>query len=202
MQVRAVQTRRALLEAAAKVFDHEGYHGATTQAIVLEAGRTQGALYKHYRSKTALAEALMAEDQARRTAVVEQSRTWDLDAADTLQRLAVNLACSWRDDLFVRAASRIRHDYEHATGQRTEFYEPLLERVAGVLRDGQDEGSIAPGVDCAAAARVAVAGLYGVYDMAMRVGTAQDLAEKVRDWSAVLLITMARNAAQPKDPPG
>ncbi|KFG71577.1 ScbR family autoregulator-binding transcription factor [Streptomyces mutabilis] len=54
-QARAVRTRRAVLEAAAKVFAEYGYSAATVSDILKVAGVTKGALYFHFDSKEALA---------------------------------------------------------------------------------------------------------------------------------------------------
>lgn len=48
------ETRRQLLDAAAAVFEREGYDGATVSAIATEAGLTTGAIYTHYSGKAEL----------------------------------------------------------------------------------------------------------------------------------------------------
>ncbi|MEU3838460.1 ScbR family autoregulator-binding transcription factor [Streptomyces sp. NPDC028635] len=54
-QERAVRTRRAVIEAAARVFAERGYAAATIAEILERAGVTKGALYFHFDSKEALA---------------------------------------------------------------------------------------------------------------------------------------------------
>ncbi|MCS0606466.1 TetR/AcrR family transcriptional regulator [Streptomyces sp. LP11] len=54
-QVRAVRTRRAVIQAAAEVFAERGYAAATIADILERAGVTKGALYFHFESKEALA---------------------------------------------------------------------------------------------------------------------------------------------------
>ena len=53
-QVRAEATRRALLEATVAVLVEQGYAGTTTPRIVKRAGVSQGALFKHFATKTDL----------------------------------------------------------------------------------------------------------------------------------------------------
>lgn len=48
------ETRRRLLDAAAQVFESEGYDGATVSAIAKRAGLTTGAIYTHYSGKAEL----------------------------------------------------------------------------------------------------------------------------------------------------
>lgn len=65
---RTRRTRRRLLLAAAASFDEAGYRGASLSDILAAAGLTKGALYFHFRSKYALAEALHTEVE----------RSWEL----------------------------------------------------------------------------------------------------------------------------
>ncbi|MDI3389870.1 ScbR family autoregulator-binding transcription factor [Streptomyces sp. B-S-A8] len=58
-QERAIRTRRAVLEAAAKVFGEYGYSAATVSDILKVAGMTKGALYFHFDSKEALARGII-----------------------------------------------------------------------------------------------------------------------------------------------
>lgn len=64
-QARAIATRERLLEAAAALLADEGLRGTTTTAVATRAGVSQGALFKHFPSKTSLlasaTEAVLAE---------------------------------------------------------------------------------------------------------------------------------------------
>ncbi|MFG2296211.1 ScbR family autoregulator-binding transcription factor [Streptomyces sp. NPDC048603] len=63
-QERAERTRRAILEAAAEVFDERGYEAATIAEILTRAGVTKGALYFHFSSKQMLAQGVLDEQFA------------------------------------------------------------------------------------------------------------------------------------------
>jgi AcrR family transcriptional regulator len=65
-------TREALFEAAARVFEREGIGGASIEAIAAEAGFTRGAFYSNFRSKDELIFAML-EDH------VEQSIRRNMD---------------------------------------------------------------------------------------------------------------------------
>jgi len=51
---RREQTRRDLLDAAARVFVKRGFNGSSVEEISAEAGYTRGAFYSNFRSKNAL----------------------------------------------------------------------------------------------------------------------------------------------------
>lgn len=58
---RRARTRSALLRAAGRVFAERGYHGATLDDVLVEAGVSRGALYHYFRSKHDLFLALLRE---------------------------------------------------------------------------------------------------------------------------------------------
>jgi len=54
-------TREALFEAAARVFEQDGIGGASIEAIAAEAGFTRGAFYSNFRSKDELIFAMLED---------------------------------------------------------------------------------------------------------------------------------------------
>ncbi|MEU5711657.1 MULTISPECIES: helix-turn-helix domain-containing protein [Streptomyces] len=62
MREKAARTRSLLISSAAAVFDQEGYERAKLATIAADVGVSRGALYFHFPSKEALAEAV--EDAA------------------------------------------------------------------------------------------------------------------------------------------
>ena len=55
------QVRRRLLDAARRVVVRDGHEGATTRAILAEAGLSAGSLYNYFSSKEELFEALFED---------------------------------------------------------------------------------------------------------------------------------------------
>jgi len=58
-QERAIRTRKAILEAAAAIFDERGYETATISDVLERAEVTKGALYFHFASKETLARGVL-----------------------------------------------------------------------------------------------------------------------------------------------
>jgi AcrR family transcriptional regulator len=64
---RAEKTRRALMEAARRLFTERGYDAVGTEEIVKEAGVTRGALYHHFGGKRELLDAVYEQLEAEST---------------------------------------------------------------------------------------------------------------------------------------
>lgn len=56
---RRAETRGLLLDAAADLFAHKGFHATSAEAVAATAGRTSGALYDHFGGKDGLLLALL-----------------------------------------------------------------------------------------------------------------------------------------------
>jgi len=56
---RRAETRALLIESAADLFAHKGFHATSAEAVAAAAGRTSGALYDHFGGKDGLLVALL-----------------------------------------------------------------------------------------------------------------------------------------------
>lgn len=77
----AAETRQALVTAARPLFAGQGYAATGTEQIVSAAGVTRGALYHHFRDKTALFRAVV-EEVARDVAEQVTARVLDDPSAE------------------------------------------------------------------------------------------------------------------------
>src|SRR5262249_52878962 len=69
---RREMTRSHLLEAAAEVFQEQGFHGATLDEVARRAGFTKGAVYSNFKSKDDLFLAVMDDRIERQFAVAAE----------------------------------------------------------------------------------------------------------------------------------
>lgn len=58
-----LSTRDRILDTALELFSHQGYHAVSVRALAKALGFTEAALYKHFPSKRAVFEALVARQQ-------------------------------------------------------------------------------------------------------------------------------------------
>jgi AcrR family transcriptional regulator len=81
VQLRAVETRERILDAAARVFSRHGYAAGTTNRIADEAALSVGSLYQYFPNKDAILVELVRHHVAAGTAAVRACLDAAVDAA-------------------------------------------------------------------------------------------------------------------------
>jgi AcrR family transcriptional regulator len=191
-----VDTKEQLLAAAARVIAAKGYEGARVSEIATEAGMSTGAIYAHYAGK---AELLCAAINRRGPDAVAGL----LDAgvagtvAGTLKFLGARLVSGVRTsrarirgDVLIEALAASRREPQVAAVLR-ESIGAREERLAELIRLGQQSGEIAPAVSPEAVSRLCMLLALGAV-----VTRAIDLpAPPADDWDAVIASLVNRMQA-------
>ncbi|MYW14181.1 TetR family transcriptional regulator [Streptomyces sp. SID2955] len=115
-QVRAEGTRNTLLLAAAQAFDREGYEGTTLAAISDRATVSKGALSFHFRSKSALADAVQRLACERSGVELQGLDDPGAPALRVLGDMVARLAHRLATDPLTRAGLRLARERGPATG--------------------------------------------------------------------------------------
>ncbi|MER7107368.1 ScbR family autoregulator-binding transcription factor [Streptomyces sp. NPDC000229] len=187
-----MQTRLALMRAAAEVFDEHGYVGAGINKILKRAGLTAGALYFHFGSKEGLAKAVINAQQESIEPLLE---------SEGLQRLVdITLVWSHRllEDPLLRAGVQLSLDQEGlADGAPFESWRELM---AGCLREARELGQLREGADPEVIARFVVGACTGVHLYSRQVDGRNGLPQRVREmWDCLLPGIAAPGHAQNVD---
>ena len=108
-QARSRETVEALLEAAARVLDEQGYARATTNRIAEDAGASVGTLYEYFANKEEVYDALI---QREIEAVVGAIRSEPIDPAAPIQQtlgqvLRLAMGALERGPEFIRALEQV-----------------------------------------------------------------------------------------------
>lgn len=159
-QLRAVQTRAALVAAAAEVFARVGFERASLLQISTAAAVTKGALYYHFTSKEQLAQ--VVHDRAR-TAVREDVEALLRHARPGLRTaidLTFALARRLELDSDTRAALKMAREpgREHESRDCLEVWQRALHAQ---LERAVAEGGLAPGTDTTALTVLALCMVLG-----------------------------------------
>lgn len=182
LQERAVRTRDAVLTAAAEVFEKSGYSAATVEQIAAQAQTTKGALYFHFPSKAALAVAVVAQQHEAWARLAASSDSWDLNGLDTLERVIRDVGRTYASNAMMRAGVRLGSEQDQIELDIDTPFVGWIQRVAELLRRGQQDGSVRPDIQAATAARAIVGSFYGVEEVSSRLTDRRDLNRRVGEW--------------------
>lgn len=150
------ETKDRLTDAAARVFERNGFEKATVAEIAREAGVSSGAIYAHYPTKGALLADSLRCHGARATAGLFPPGT-EIDAAAVLVALTERLTTQRRQDTALLAEALLASRRDAALADV--LVDALVEQqrlVAAVVADGQAKGVLAEEVSADVAARFAL----------------------------------------------
>ncbi|MEV0275052.1 ScbR family autoregulator-binding transcription factor [Streptomyces sp. NPDC050610] len=180
-QERAFRTRRALICAAAKVFDEAGYSGAGVTRILAEAGLTHGAMYFHFKSKEELARAVMLE-QASDLDLPEEPQ-----GLQQLVDLTFMLAVELRHNRMLRAGVRLAVDPGGPARHDGSIYRWWAELFEKELLVAREKGELRPEVDEQDFALALVGAYTGTQVMSEIISERDDLPRRITAlWRYVL----------------
>jgi AcrR family transcriptional regulator len=159
--------RRQILEAAVRCFSRQGFHRATMQDIVREAGLSPGAIYRYFASKEEIVAAIASERHATEQRLLAAAAgDGDVRAAlralvgAFVRRLTDPEEPAWRRVTVQLWGEALRSPLVMDI-VREGLDEPLR-TLAVLIRSGQAEGKLAPDLDPEATARVAAAIFQGL----------------------------------------
>jgi AcrR family transcriptional regulator len=160
------ETRRDLLDAAARVFAREGFRGTSVEAVSEDAGYSRGALYSNFTSKEDLFLALWEERIERRRRELREVMRRAGDPASGLSPVSANVmeALDRERDWFLLYFEFVLHaarDQEFA--QRFErVREQGLAELATGIADGLEKAGLKSSVAAADIALALKALSYGL----------------------------------------
>ncbi|MEU6525234.1 ScbR family autoregulator-binding transcription factor [Streptomyces sp. NPDC046924] len=172
-QDRAIRTRRAILEAAAAVFDEKGYRAAKLSDILERVNLTKGALYFHFSGKEALANAVLDAQVSETPVPCAQACKMQeyVDMGLLFARLLVS-------DPLLRASVRLSLEQVPEIN-RNSPYEQWVGRTTRVLTEAKERGEVLLHVDPEETARITVGAFSGVNSMVSTMVPRLDLEREV-----------------------
>ena len=172
-------TRLALLESAALLFDEHGYAGTSVSAVARGAGLTSGALYFHFGGKENLALAVVEEHFASWPPIIERVLALPGTALEHVVLLSFEVARAFRDDVMVRAGSRLWTERKGINVTMPRPFVGWIETMAGMLARARAEGDIGAGVEPEPAASVLVCAFFGTHIVSDALDGREEIEERV-----------------------
>jgi AcrR family transcriptional regulator len=105
--LRADENQRRLVEASSELFAERGYLGTSVNDLLERAGLTRNAFYSYFPSKEALAVAIVEHTAAQWPPLIASFQALRAPAVDTVIALSLEVADRFRDDVVVRAGTRL-----------------------------------------------------------------------------------------------
>ncbi|MFJ7999651.1 ScbR family autoregulator-binding transcription factor [Streptomyces sp. NPDC096310] len=189
-QVRAKTTRRFLLEAAARLFDERGYVGTSISDISTQSGRTSGAIYFHYASKENLALAIVQEHFAAWPELIGRYRAAEFPALERLVALSFDVARAFRDDVVIRAGSRLWAERTAIDVTLPRPFVGWLETVTQLLEEAREEAALAEGIAPDMAAHGLVCAFFGLHTVSDALEGRRQIEEGLHDLWLLLLTAL------------
>jgi AcrR family transcriptional regulator len=154
---RADLTRRHILHAAAHQFAHRNYSQVSLDDILADASVTKGAMYFHFRSKHALAIALIDEHTDVMRATVNDILARRLSALETLLDVSYAIAAQDLSEELARAGLNLIESVGRADGVQAKWLAQWIDSVTGFVQRAIVEGDIDEEVKPEVCARFMVA---------------------------------------------
>lgn len=143
-------TRAFLLRTAAQVFAERGYMGTALTDLIAASGLTKGAFYFYFQSKAALALAVLRDQQGRWLQQVSERVLSAGTAVEQFRALAPVMLELLGAEPGAWSITRLTKDLAADPATADEVSQPMgrwVEFVADIVRRGQADGDLRPGVD-------------------------------------------------------
>jgi AcrR family transcriptional regulator len=153
--------RRQILDAALVCFSRQGFHQTSMQEIFEEAGLSPGAVYRYFKSKEEIVQAIASETLGGFAQAIEPgAKGGPLGPTEVLDRFFDAAEAVEHRTERIRLAIQIWGEALHnpkVAGFVRENVDGLRARITAELRDAQRRGALDPALDPEAAGRVLLA---------------------------------------------
>lgn len=179
------QTRREILDAAARAFARGGFHGTSVEAVAAEAGLTTGAVYSNFKGKEDLFLSLYEERIEHRATRLREAVTSAGGGPAGLGEAAADASAVFRRDrewllLYLEFALHAARDPEFARRFRAVRRRGLDELASGIAEGHPGAEAVAPEL-----ARAIRAASYG-FALERLVGETRGNEDALRETLAML----------------
>jgi TetR/AcrR family transcriptional regulator, transcriptional repressor for nem operon len=135
-------TRQQILRAASHQFARRAYHDVGLNDILTEAELSKGAMYLHFRSKHALAVAIIEGGTARGTVALEDLRSRNLSGLETLIDFSYLIAAQDIQMDGVRAGLNLLESVGRSEGLREMLLDNWIQALAVIADKAIADGDI------------------------------------------------------------
>ncbi len=182
----ADSTRAQIIRAAAHQFAVNAYSSVSLDDIVAAAGVTKGALYFHFPSKRALAEALIDERAKSSEAAVIDLINRRMSGLETLIDTIYLVAAQEFGTELGRASVNLLDSSGRIEGKAARRLNQWVAGMTPVVQRAIDEGDLLPNLDAADVARLIITLYAGTRSTTDLTDTEQFLPHMAKSWNLIL----------------
>ena len=183
---RADTTRLQILRAASRQFAHKSYSLVSLDDILADAEVTKGALYFHFRSKHALALAIIEYRAAVARSAVTELLALKLSGLETLIDISYLIAVEDIGDESARAGLNLLESIGRTDGLQASLLGEWVAVFASITRKAIDEGDIVDHHDPQAIARLLVSMYLGLRQTSNLAEPERFLRDLEQAWALIL----------------
>jgi TetR/AcrR family transcriptional regulator, transcriptional repressor for nem operon len=183
---RADTTRQQILRAASHQFARRAYHDVGLDDILAEAELTKGAMYFHFRSKHALAVAIIEQHTAAGAAAVQDLISKQLSGLETLIDFVYLITFRDIGEDMSRAAMNLLGTVGRAEGLQTKLLSGWIRALADVTQLAITEGDISERCDPQDVGRLIVSMYMGLRQTSELDEPERFLLDLEKCWTLVL----------------
>jgi TetR/AcrR family transcriptional regulator, transcriptional repressor for nem operon len=183
---RADATRRQILKAASHQFARRAYHDVGLDDILSAAELTKGAMYFHFRSKHALAVAIIEKQTAAGGIAVEDLLSRGLSGLETLIDFSYLIAVQDIKTDGVRAGLNLLESVGRSVGLQERLLNEWAGALAGVVAKAIEEGDVDPQCKPADVGRLIVSVHMGLRQTSNLDEPERFLLELEQCWALIL----------------
>jgi TetR/AcrR family transcriptional regulator, transcriptional repressor for nem operon len=183
---RADTTRQQLLHAAAHQFAQRAYHDVGLDDVLAEAELTKGAMYFHFRSKHALALALIDDQTSQAREVAAELITRGLSGLETLIDFSYQLAVRDITEDIARAAFNLLESIGRTEGLQAERLAGWIQTLAVIAGRAIAESDILDDCDPQDVGRLLVSTYVGLRQTSDLDEPERFLLDLEKDWALMM----------------
>jgi TetR/AcrR family transcriptional regulator, transcriptional repressor for nem operon len=185
-ETRADSSRQQILRAAAHQFARLPYHQVGLDDVLAEAELTKGAMYFHFRSKHALALAIIEDQTARSSEAIADLRARKFSGLETLIDFSYLLAVRDITEDITRAGLHLLESIGRIEGLQADVLGDWVQILADTVGRAIDEGDIFDELQPRQVGRLLVSVYMGLRQTSNLDEPEQFLSDVENTWALVL----------------
>lgn len=194
-QERAIQTRSQVLISAAELLSTKGYRNTSMQDVADRVGMTKGAVYFHFRTKEALAVAVVQHHYGQWPDTVRSIKASGLGPMDTIEEVLNRAATAFQTDPVMQAGARLQLERPLIDTNLPQPYVDWTTLLTQLFAEAEHAGELRAGITPQAAARTLVGAFFGMQHISDTLTHRADLRERWHETREILFYSLRNQSA-------